>query len=134
MSLTEEPEREIPVAKKIIQYSHHHYHKLHQSLFFFETEKQYSYPLVISDARNTKADIVIDDRMENAEKEFRIEPYNEKLAKDSDTRKPVLVKSVYKGISSEDFIISASIETAGFFFQDFVRPFGLKQTVQSQMY
>ena len=110
VSLTEKPEFEIPIAKKIIEFS-----KTPSQLDFYllKNYKNYKYPLVISRSKNSKADLFfIDDELfDKSGNKYQFEKTDDKQIKNINDI--VIVKSSYKNLNKEDFLIQSSLDYSG---------------------
>ena len=110
VSLTEAPEYEIPVARKIVEFSK----TTSQAEFFLiRNYKNYKHPLVISKSQNTKADLFFNDDklIDKSGNKYQLVKTDNKQIKDSNNI--VVVKTSYKNLNKEDFIIKASLDYAG---------------------
>ncbi|MCD4772701.1 MAG: (E)-4-hydroxy-3-methylbut-2-enyl-diphosphate synthase [Bacteroidales bacterium] len=111
VSLTEAPEYEIPIARKIIEFSK----TASQAEFFLiKNYKDYKHPLVISESRNTKADLFINnDRLiDKSGNQYPLQKFDNKQIKNSGDL--IIIKNSYQNLNKEDFIIKSSLDYSGF--------------------
>ena len=107
VSLTEAPEYEIPIARKIIEFSKT---ISNPEFFLIKKIKYYKFPLVISKSQNTKADLfIIDDKFTNESGEqFPFQKFDKKQIANSEDL--IIIKNSYKNLNKEDFLIKSSFD------------------------
>lgn len=115
VSLTEDPEFEIPIAKKIIEFSKA---PPQVEIYKLKNYKNYKYPLIISSSRNTKADLFFtdDELIDKSGKKYLLVKTDNQQVKD--TNGLVVVKASYKNLKKEDFIIKSTIDYSGFLMEN----------------
>ncbi len=111
VSLTEDPEFEIPVAKLIIGYREGKKQAKEIKQYHLKNYKSLKHPLVISSAEDEKADLIVTDAQAKDEGSYFFVPI-EGEARKGTLNNPVINKAEYKNIEYEDFLINTSIDYA----------------------
>ncbi len=107
VSLTEDPEFEIPVARKIIKFSKT---VSKPEFFLIRNFKDYKHPLVISESQNTKADLFVnnDGLTDKSGNQYPLVKTDKNLIKNPEDI--VVVKNAYKNLNKEDFLIKSTLD------------------------